>query len=210
MKQSKSISYFVMSRLIDVVFSLAALILLSPVLLSIAILIFIFDGSPIFFKQKRTGLNGDSFYIWKFRTMKPSASQTKSRNEYNWKGGVPDDFVFKTAGSNPNITKIGAFLRKYSLDELPQFVNVLKGDMSIVGPRPEIPEITQHYNAYQAQRLHVKPGITGYAQVNGRSEISHGEKIMYDLYYVKHQSLKLDVIILFKTLYQAIFGKGAF
>ena len=137
-------------------------------------------------------------------------SQNKKENLYNWVGGVPDDFVFKTtSGFDPNVTKTGQFIRKYSIDELPQFFNVLKGQMSIVGPRPEIPNITSCYNAHQSKRLLVKPGITGWAQINGRSEIPHGEKIKYDLYYVENQGFVLDFKIFFKTIFQAILGKGA-
>lgn len=132
-----------------------------------------------------------------------------SKKKYDWENGVPDDFVFKTS-YNPNITKVGAFLRKYSLDELPQFFNVLFGQMSIVGPRPEIVDITKCYNDYQAQRLLVKPGITGHAQTNGRAEIPHGEKIEYDLYYVRNSTIFMDIKILFLTIYQTIFGKGAY
>src|SRR5699024_2233652 len=106
---------------------------------------------------------------------------------YDWKNGVPDDFVFKTGSiDNPNITRVGQFIRKYSLDELPQFFNVLKGDMSVVGPRPEIIDITKCYNSEQKRRLAVKPGITGWAQANGRSDMNHGEKIRHDLYYVNN------------------------
>ena len=170
------------------------------------------DGTPVFFKQKRSGINGTVFNMYKFRSMKNKQIKIDSENrEYDhWIGGVPDDFVFKTASiNNPNITSVGQFIRKYSLDELPQFINVLKGEMSIVGPRPEILVITEYYNEEQFARLQVKPGITGWAQVNGRSDMNHGEKIKYDLFYVRHYSLWLDVKIFFMTIGQVFSGKGS-
>lgn len=136
--------------------------------------------------------------------------ESNSHNEYNWPNRVPDDFIFKTAEeNNPNITQVGHFIRKYSLDELPQFINVLKGDMSVIGPRPEIIPITKCYDKEQKRRLEVKPGISGWAQVNGRSEMNHGEKIKNDLYYVENISLWLDVKILFKTIAQVVVGRGS-
>jgi len=203
------LSFRVCKRLLDIIGSLLAIALLSPAYLLISILIIITDGRPVLFKQKRTGINNTVFSIWKFRTMKVNQVSSSNSNPYNWKTGVPDDFVFKTS-ANPNITKIGAFLRKYSLDELPQFFNVLFGEMSIIGPRPEIPEITNCYNDIQKRRLLVKPGITGYAQINGRSDSNHGEKIKNDLYYVENMSLSLDIKIFVKTVIQSILGKGAY
>jgi len=138
-----------------------------------------------------------------------TVQQNDNRHKYEWKEGVPDSFLFKTAG-DATITSIGKILRKCSLDELPQLLNVLMGDMSIVGPRPEIPAITDLYNGHQAKRLLIKPGITGYAQINGRSEISHGKKIEYDLYYIKNCSLLLDIKIIAATIVFVIRGKGAY
>lgn len=138
-----------------------------------------------------------------------TVKQDDNRHKYEWKEGVPDSFLFKTAG-DVTITSIGKILRKCSLDELPQLLNVLRGDMSIVGPRPEIPAITDLYNGHQAKRLLIKPGITGYAQINGRSEISHGKKIEYDLYYIKNFSLLLDIKIIAATIVFVIRGKGAY
>lgn len=186
--------------------------ILSPVFLVLAILIIKEDGRPVFFLQKRSGLYDGVFEMYKFRSMKNKqvAVPSNSHNDYNWKNGVPDDFVFKTSSEdNPNITKIGNFIRKYSLDELPQFINVLKGDMSIVGPRPEIIAISRCYNQHQKRRLDVKPGITGWAQANGRSDMDHGKKIEHDLYYVDNFSLWLDVKVFFKTVVQVVGGKGS-
>jgi len=123
--------------------------------------------------------------------------------------GIPDDYYFKTE-QDTRITKVGAILRKLSIDEIPQLLNVLKGDMSIVGPRPEVPTITNAYNSLQARRLEVKPGLTGLAQINGRSNISHGQKISYDIEYVDHYSFWLDVQILLKTIYVVATRTGAY
>ncbi|GGK09129.1 sugar transferase [Lentibacillus kapialis] len=211
-EKSKKPFQLAAKRLFDIVFSLIVLIVLIPVFLVLAILIIREDGRPVFYKQKRSGNGAIYFGMYKFRSMKvKQTSDDKSKGRvYDWKNGVPDDFVFKTGSvDNPNITKIGKFIRKYSLDELPQFINVLKGDMSVVGPRPEITEITRCYNAEQKKRLAVKPGITGWAQANGRSDMNHGEKIKHDLYYVENFSLWLDLKILVKTVVQVVGGKGS-
>lgn len=201
-----------LKRLFDIVFSLIILIILSPVFFVLALWIIIDDGLPVFYKQKRTGVNNTPFRIYKFRSMKNKqvAVKSNSHHAYDWEDEVPDDFVFKMASEdNVNITKVGRFIRKYSLDELPQFINVLKGEMSVIGPRPEIPVISNHYSNFQQRRLKVLPGITGWAQVNGRSEMNHGEKIHHDLHYVDNFSLWLDVKILFKTIAQVFAGKGS-
>ena len=210
-KSSKPFQNFI-KRILDIVLSFVALLILSPVFLGLTILIIKEDGRPVFFRQKRSGLNDEVFKMYKFRSMKNKqvSVPSNSHNDYNWKNGVPDDFVFKTSSeSNPNITKIGSFIRKYSLDELPQFMNVLKGDMSIIGPRPEIIAISRFYSTYQKKRLDVKPGITGWAQANGRSDMNHGKKIEHDLYYVDNFSLWLDVKVFVRTIVQVIGRKGA-
>ncbi|MBN8193922.1 sugar transferase [Bacillus sp. NTK074B] len=191
-------------RVMDLVISLTSMILLSPIFLLLYLLIRMMDGRPVIFKQTRTGINHTPFTIYKFRTMRKS-----NETEYGWKGKVPDDFVFK-GEHNPDITTLGKLLRKTSLDELPQLLNVLKGDMSIVGPRPEVPRITRYYDGQQQQRLCVKPGMTGYAQVNGRSDMNHGQKIAYDLYYVYNQSLRLDFKILLKTIVTVLRRGGSY
>jgi lipopolysaccharide/colanic/teichoic acid biosynthesis glycosyltransferase len=198
-------------RTLDIVVSSIFLLIFSPLLMLISIIIKVSDGGPIIYKQKRAGLHNSDFWIYKFRSMRTNTlKKNEESNKYYWEDGVSDNFVFKmTTEKNPNITSVGRFLRKYSLDEIPQFINVLKGEMSIVGPRPEITDITRFYNENQQKRLNVKPGITGFAQVNGRSEIPHGKKIEFDLYYVRNQSLLLDIKIVFITAYQTIFGKGA-
>jgi len=211
-KQSNKAFHKIIKRLLDIIFSSLTLILLSPILLIIALLIIIDDGLPIFFKQKRSGKGDIPFKIFKFRSMKNKqvAVPSNSHNDYNWENGVPDSFVFKMSSEdNPNITKIGRFIRKYSLDELPQFINVLKGDMSLVGPRPEILPISDCYNEHQKRRLEVKPGITGWAQANGRSEMNHGEKIKHDLYYVDNFSVWLDIKIVLMTIKIVVLGRGS-
>lgn len=195
---------------LDLTLALLGVIILSPIILVTALIILIFDGPPILFRQKRVGFEGRPFVLLKFRSMKPN-NKLQSKHNYDWdvKEGVPDDFVFKSS-SGSEVTKIGYLLRKLSLDELPQLINVIKGEMSLVGPRPEIPEIAQYYNQYQKLRLKVKPGITGLAQINGRANLPHGEKIKNDLSYIKNWSLALDLQIIFKTILKAIRSDGAY
>lgn len=200
-------SYREMKRLLDMIIGSILLVLFFPIMLLVGILILIIDRCPVLFLQKRTGQFNQEFTIIKFRTMK-GIGYDKVHN-YKWKGKVPQNFVFKTP-DNLKVTKLGAILRKYSLDELPQLINVIKGDMSLVGPRPEIPNITKFYDDVQQRRLLAKPGLTGYAQVNGRSDINHGMKINYDLYYVNHISLLLDIKIICNTIVKVFIGKGAY
>ena len=197
----------VLKRMFDLIIGIILFMACLPIMMITIMLILIMDGRPVFFNQTRTGKCGSPFVIWKFRTMKVHNSEKD--HKYSWENGVPNDFIFKIA-KNSHVTPLGSFLRKYSLDELPQLINVLRGEMSIVGPRPEIPAVTNLYNREQSRRLDVKPGITGYAQVNGRSEINHGKKIAYDLYYVQHSSIWLDLNIIVKTAIQVIKSKGAY
>ena len=170
-------------RLFDVSASLAALLLLSPVLLLLVLLVRVKIGSPIFFSQTRPGLHGKAFTVIKFRTM------TKARGA--------DGVLLPDA---ERLTRFGRFLRAASLDELPELWNVLKGDMSLVGPRPLLMEYLPLYSPEQARRHDVRPGITGWAQVNGRNAISWDEKFKLDVWYVDHQSFWLDMKILFLTV----------
>lgn len=211
MNYSASEFYKTIKRAFDILFSVFIIIAISPLLILISLCVKFEDGGPVVFKQKRSGQNGKMFYIYKFRSMKVQPGQKKNtKSQYNWLTRVPDDFVFKmTDDFDPNVTKIGRFLRKSSLDELPQFFNVVKGEMSIVGPRPEIIEITNCYDAEQFQRLLVKPGITGWAQVNGRSEMNHGRKVELDLVYIENQTFLQDMKIIAMTIKQTFFGKGA-
>lgn len=170
-------------RGLEFIIALIGLILASPILLIIAILVRIKLGSPIFFRQARVGLNGEVFEMIKFRTMKDACDA---------KGNLlPDE---------ERLTAFGSFLRKSSLDELPELWNVLKGDMSLVGPRPLLVEYLPLYSEEQMKRHNVRPGITGYAQVNGRNNISWTKKFELDVYYVENFSLWLDIKILFQTV----------
>ena len=169
-------------RGLEFIIALIGLILASPILLIIAILVRIKLGSPIFFRQSRVGLNGEIFEMVKFRTMKDA---------YDAEGNLlPDE---------ERLTAFGSFLRKSSLDELPELWNVVKGDMSLVGPRPLLVEYLPLYSEEQMKRHNVRPGITGYAQVNGRNNISWTKKFELDVYYVENFSLWLDIKILFQT-----------
>ena len=178
-------------RILDLCFSFVLLILLSPVILLILFLVKIKYGSPILFKQKRPGLNEKLFEMYKFRTM------TDKRDK---KGDLlPDE---------DRITTFGQFLRKTSFDELPGLFNVLKGDMSFVGPRPLLVEYLPLYNEEQRKRHNVKPGITGWAQVNGRNAITWEEKFELDVWYVENWSIWLDIKILLLTLVKVIRREG--
>jgi exopolysaccharide biosynthesis polyprenyl glycosylphosphotransferase len=184
----------------------AALILLAPVFAAIALIIRVGDGGPVFFKQTRVGQNGQTFRVWKFRTMVVDAERQKAllvtHNEGN---GV----LFKIR-MDPRITKAGTWLRRYSLDELPQLFNVLLGDMSLVGPRPALPEETAKYGRHMLRRLAVKPGITGLWQVSGRSDLSVDDSVRLDVRYVENWSLLLDLQILWKTSWAVASGSGAY
>jgi lipopolysaccharide/colanic/teichoic acid biosynthesis glycosyltransferase len=172
-----------MKRLADCLVSFILLLLLFPLLLLIAFFVFRNLGSPIFFCQVRPGLNGRSFRMFKFRTM---------LNLVNDRGGVLSD--------SERLTSFGAFLRSTSLDELPELWNVFKGDMSLVGPRPLLEEYLPLYTQEQYRRHSVRPGVTGWAQVNGRNAISWGKKFELDVWYVDNQTFSLDMKILFMTV----------
>lgn len=180
-----------LKRTIDFLLSCAALIALSPVLLAIAVLVAIRLGRPILFKQMRPGLHGKPFTIYKFRTM------TDARDASGHL--LPDA---------ERLTSFGSFLRATSLDELPELFNVLRGDMSLVGPRPLLMEYLDRYTPEQARRHEVRPGITGWAQVNGRNAIGWEEKFALDVWYVDHVSLWLDLRILVRTLWKVLRREG--
>jgi undecaprenyl phosphate N,N'-diacetylbacillosamine 1-phosphate transferase len=182
---------FFFKRFFDVAIALIALVLFSPVFFLVFLLLLISNqGNPFFF-QKRPGLNGEIFKVIKFKTM----------NEMKDTHGnlLPDA---------KRLTKLGIFLRKTSFDEVPQVINILKGDMSIIGPRPLLPEYLPLYNKTQKKRHDVKPGITGWAQINGRNAISWKKKFEYDVWYVENRSFLLDVKILFKTFFKVLKSEG--
>jgi sugar transferase EpsL len=180
-----------LKRLIDLLGAGLLFCLFSPILLFISLLIILKMGRPIFFKQLRPGLHGKPFYIYKFRTM------IDKRDE---KGNM--------LPGSMRLTKLGATLRKYSLDELPQLMNVLKGDLSLVGPRPLLMDYLKIYNKDQKRRHDVKPGITGWAQVNGRNTISWDEKFKLDTWYVENRTFWLDIKILLLTVKKVVTKDG--
>jgi len=178
-------------RVFDFVVSLIAIILLSPILLIIAILVRFKLGSPVIFRQKRPGLNGEIFTIYKFRTM---------TNETDENGNLLTD--------KERLTKFGKFLRSTSLDELPELFNILKGDMSIVGPRPLLVQYLPLYNENQRRRHEVRPGLTGWAQVNGRNNISWEKRFKLDIEYVENISFLLDLKIILLTCLKVVMRDG--
>ena len=194
--------YLFFKRVIDIVGSLCGLIILSPLFLIVAILIKLEDPKgKIFFSQKRNGLHGKTFNMYKFRSMVHNAEELLEQlQEQNEQTGP----VFKIK-DDPRITKIGKFIRKTSIDELPQLINILKGDMSIVGPRPPIPREVEQYTQYQMQRLLVKPGLTCYWQVGGRNEIGFDEWVELDIKYIEERNLWIDIKLIFKTVF-VLFG----
>lgn len=199
--------YLMSKRFLDIAGSLAGLILLSPLFLIVGMLIKLEDWeSPIFFKQKRAGKNGEIFYMYKFRSMVSNAEELKaSLIKYNEATGP----VFKIR-LDPRVTKIGRFLRKTSIDELPQLFNVLKGEMSLVGPRPALPNEVALYNNYEKQRLMITPGLTCLWQINGRSNISFQEWVEMDLNYIRQRCLLLDIKLILKTIIVLFGSKGAY
>jgi exopolysaccharide biosynthesis polyprenyl glycosylphosphotransferase len=182
--------------LLDKILSVFVLVLLAPVILIIAFIIRLDSPGHVFFFQERAGKNGRRFRSIKFRTMIPEATKT--------------GLGLNIKADDTRITRVGKFLRTWSLDELPQFFNVLKGDMSIVGPRPTLQYQIERYDDFQRKRLLVRPGITGWAQVNGRNAITWEQRIKYDVWYVENQSLWLDINIIFKTLKVVLKREGLY
>ncbi|GAA5115601.1 sugar transferase [Luteolibacter yonseiensis] len=198
----------VMKRGIDVVGSIGALMAFSPIIAATALLIRIEDGGPIFFRQNRVGAGGKLFGMWKFRSMVVNADKIKDNLlEQNQHGQTGVTFKMK---NDPRITKVGKWIRKLSIDEFPQFYNVLRGDMSLVGPRPPLPREVATYKASHLRRLRVKPGITCLWQIGGRSEIDFEGQVRLDLEYIRSSSAFYDISILLKTLPAVLFGKGAY
>lgn len=199
----KSVLYYVMKRLIDIFGALGGLIVFSPIFLIISLVIKLGDPKgSVFFSQKRNGKDGKIFNMYKFRSMVSNAEEIletlKNRNEMNGP-------VFKIK-EDPRITKVGRFIRKTSIDELPQLFNVLKGEMSLVGPRPPLPREVDQYTDYQMQRLSVKPGLTCYWQVSGRNNIDFDQWVELDLKYIRERSIWLDIKLILKTV-EVFFGQ---
>tara|TARA_B110000438_G_C15638196_1_gene574084 strand:- start:27 stop:626 length:600 start_codon:yes stop_codon:yes gene_type:complete len=178
-----------MKRSFDIITSLIGLIIFTPLLFLISIVILVFDGFPIIFIQPRLGKNKKEFKIVKFRTMKVGESKNSANDEIRQ-------------------TLLGKFLRKSSLDELPVLINVLKGEMSLVGPRPLLIKYSKRFNSFQNRRHEVLPGITGLAQIKGRNRISWEEKFIYDVQYIDEQNFLLDIKIIFKTIITVLFFRG--
>jgi len=186
----------VIRRGVDIVVSSVALALAAPVLALAALAIRLESPGPVFYRQTRSGLHGHQFDVLKLRTMVTGA-------EHIGAGLAIDE-------GDPRITRVGSFLRRTSLDELPNLLNVLRGEMSLIGPRPTLPVQVAQYTERQRSRLAVKPGITGWAQVNGRASLPWAQRIELDLYYIEHRSLALDLRILWRTVAMVLGGSGLY
>nr|WP_242873954.1 sugar transferase [Clostridium gasigenes] len=193
--------YLFSKRALDIVASLIGLIVLSPLIVIIGILIRIESKGPIIFSQKRIGLKGRKFEMYKFRSMVPNAEELKKKLlEQNEMSGP----MFKMK-EDPRITKTGKFIRKTSIDELPQLINVLKGEMSLVGPRPSLPKEVEKFESWMLKRLEVKPGLTCYWQVSGRNNIDFEQWMQLDLDYVNDRNFLLDIKLIVRTFF-VLFG----
>jgi exopolysaccharide biosynthesis polyprenyl glycosylphosphotransferase len=195
----------VVKRTMDVLGSTIGLVLLSPFLAVISLWIRLDSRGGVFFKQTRVGRDGRTFRVWKFRTMSEDAETMRTELEHLSEG---PGLLFKLK-EDPRVTRAGRALRRYSLDELPQLFNVLKGDMSLVGPRPALVSEVEQYDDWVRNRLRVKPGMTGLWQVSGRTETSFGDYVRHDLFYIQNWSLSLDLWILWRTLRAVMTAEGA-
>ena len=197
----------VVKRLMDIALSLVALVLLLPLLLAVGLAIVLEDGWPVFYTQDRVGLNGRIFRFHKFRSMYRNADQRKNRlmaqNESR------DGVTFKMT-HDPRVTRVGRFIRRFSIDEAPQVLNVLLGDLAVVGPRPPVPKEVALYTLADRKRLHVKPGLTCLWQIQGRSNIPFKQQVRLDLQYIQSQSIWKDIVIIFKTVPAVLLGRGAY
>lgn len=205
-KVEKSWVYEYSKRLLDIISSLAGIIILLPMFVTISAIIKLEDSGPVFFKQKRVGKDGKEFYMFKFRSMVVDAeallAQLKDKNE-------ADGPLFKIK-EDPRITRIGKILRKTSLDEFPQLINVLKGEMSLVGPRPALPSEIELYKTWHKKRLLVSQGMTGLWQVSGRSNLTFDQMIELDLEYVRKRSLGYDLYLILMTIPAILGSKDAY
>jgi lipopolysaccharide/colanic/teichoic acid biosynthesis glycosyltransferase len=183
-------------RIMDVGLAIVGLIIFAPLLFVSAIAIKVGSRGPVFFRLRVAGLRGEGFDQWKLRTMVHGARESGDR--------------FETSSSDPRITRVGHFLRRWSIDELPQLWNVLRGEMSIVGPRPAFFEIASKYSAEQARRLAMRPGLTGLAQVQGRNLLTWAERVELDIFYVEHHSVWLDCEIMARTIPVLFQGEGVY
>lgn len=209
-QQQVSYLYLFIKRCIDIIGALIGLIISSPIFILVSIM-YLFGESkgPVFFKQQRYGKNGELFYIYKFRSMVVNADEKLKQNKVLYQKYIKNNYKLEQ-DEDPRITMLGKFLRKTSLDELPQFINVLKGEMSLVGPRPIVEEELKEYKDKRNDFLSVKPGMTGYWQVSGRSNVGYPERVNLELYYVYNSSLILDLKIIIKTILLVLLRKGAY
>ncbi|MEJ9311021.1 sugar transferase [Priestia megaterium] len=206
----KNRTYFLIKKIVDLLGGVLGLLLTLPIFLIIS-LIYLFgeNKGPIFFKQLRIGANGKEFYMYKFRSMIVNAEKVLKEDKLLYQKYLKNNYKLEQ-DEDPRITKVGQFLRKTSLDELPQLINVIKGDMSIIGPRPVIKDELQEYSLRLNDFLSVKPGVTGYWQICGRSNVGYPERAELEFYYVDNQGILLDNKIFFKTILMVILRKGAY
>ncbi len=195
-----------LKRVIDVVVAASALTLTAPITLLAALAIRLESPGPILFRQTRVGEHGQPFTIYKFRSMRAGAEEEQAQLRGLNEASGP---LFKIK-DDPRTTRLGRFLRRTSLDEIPQFLNVLRGDMSVVGPRPGLPQEVAQYQPWHRQRLEIAPGITGLWQVSGRSEVTFDEMCLLDIYYIENWSVAFDLQIMLRTIPRVIFGNGAY
>ena len=203
--KDEGLTYKFSKRTLDIICSTLGLIILSPVLLIVAILIKLESKGPVIFSQKRVGLNGNEFKMYKFRSMVQNAEELKEKLAKQNEMSGP---MFKMK-DDPRVTKVGKFIRKTSIDEIPQLINVIKGDMSLVGPRPSLPKEVAKFEPWMLDRLNVKPGLTCYWQVSGRNNIDFIEWMKLDLQYVEDRSFLLDLKLIFKTFFVLFGDKNA-
>lgn len=203
--KDEKVIYIFLKRIIDLVCSLIGIIALSPVFLIVGIIIKLDSKGSAIFSQKRVGKGGKEFKMYKFRSMVVNAEELKDKLLRQNEMSGP---MFKMK-DDPRITKIGRFIRKTSIDELPQLINVIKGDMSLVGPRPSLPKEVAKFEPWMMRRLDVKPGLTCYWQVSGRNNIDFDDWMKLDIKYVQDRSIKLDIKLIFKTVFVLFGDKNA-
>lgn len=199
-------AYICVKRILDIVISLFGMIILLPIFIIIATIIKLDSKGPIFFTHRRIGKDGKEIGIYKFRTMVDNAEDLIKEFTEEQQKEFRECYKLQ---NDPRVTKIGKFLRKTSLDELPQVLNILKGDLSIIGPRPVIEEELEKYGKNREKFISVKPGLTGYWAANGRSDTTYAERVQMELYYIDNMSLNLDVHIFLKTIIAVIRKEGA-
>ena len=204
--KSKIKAYDILKRFIDIIIGTIGLIVCIPIFIIIGIAIKIDSKGPVFFKHKRIGKHGKKLEIYKFRTMIKNAEEAMKNFTEEQKKEFAENFKLE---NDPRVTRVGKILRKTSLDELPQIINILKGEMSIIGPRPVVRSELEKYGSNQDKFLSVAPGLTGNWAANGRSDVSYEERMALELYYVNNRSLILDMKIFFKTIGSVLKGRGA-